>query len=144
MPERVEIQSPPADFGRSPEAELEHTRKIAYAVRQLIRERPTGVLVANTPAQITANQNNYAHGEVDVLRAATDASRNITGLDYQGFRYFRLLNVGSFNIVLMHQDVASEAQNRFLLSTGADITVAANGSIRLWYDEESSRWRDIV
>jgi hypothetical protein len=104
--------------------------------------------VPDSPAQITADQNNYAAGTGRSLfyRLSTDASRNITGFNPAGgtnqdgeLHYF--INVGSFDIVLKHEDAASTAANRFLNSTGADLTLTANQTALLVYDGTSARWR---
>lgn len=95
-----------------------------------------------TPAQITANQDNYAPtgiADTTVLRLSTDASRDITGIaGGADGRVLKLVNVGSFNIVLK-DDVTSTEANRFQLK--ADLTIAPDGGAILWYDSTSSRWR---
>src|SRR5690606_27079362 len=103
---------------------------------------------ALSPAQITADQNNYAPTGINttnVLRISTDASRNITGLVNAGAhtsgRVLTIVNIGSNNIVLTNEDAASTAANRFLL--GANHTLEANQSITVIYDGTSSRWRPV-
>lgn len=98
----------------------------------------------STPAQITANRNNYFLGsETGNLRLSTDASRTITGLT--GGSKGRLIyidNVGSNDIVLTSEDTNSLAQNRFLLpGTSASLTLSTNDSVLLRYDYDSLRWR---
>lgn len=95
-----------------------------------------------TPAQITANQDNYAPGVARYYRLSTDASRNITGLSCSQVtgQECEVWNVGSFDIVLKH-DVTSTAANRFLCTAGADITLAANEVALLRYDGTTARWR---
>lgn len=98
-----------------------------------------------SPSQITADQNNYAptgHNTAGVLRISTDATRNITGLS--GGRAGRLVivhNIGSNAAVLKDESASSTAANRFALN--ADVTLAADQAVWLWYDETSSRWRVI-
>lgn len=102
-----------------------------------------------TPAQITANQNNYSftYYEGVVLRLSSDASRNITGLLASGSYgvldgdFVWIINVGSNDIVIKHEDVNSTAANRFLNSSGADITLSAGQAADLIYDGTTSRWR---
>lgn len=96
----------------------------------------------NTPAQITANQNNYDPGSYDVLRLTSDASRTITGLvgGMKG-RRLTLWNVGSYNIVLAHQSSSSLAVNRIMSSTGANVTLSPNNKKELYYDFTTERWR---
>lgn len=99
-----------------------------------------------SPAQITANQDNYAptdHATTYRFRLSTDASRNLTGL--QGGASGRevvIANVGSFDLVLVH-DATSTAANRFLCPNSANLTLNPNDSVRCWYDATSSRWRVI-
>lgn len=97
-----------------------------------------------TPAQITANQNNYDPGTAaENIRLATDASRNLTGLtcSQAGGTRRVIHNVGSFNIVLVNQSGSSTDVNRFLNVTGADITLAPNDKAYLEYDGTTLRWR---
>lgn len=95
-----------------------------------------------TPAQITANQNDYAPGVAWFYRLSTDASRDITGLAVSQVsgQVAEFWNVGSQNIVLKH-DVTSTAANRFLCTGAADITLAANEVALLRYDATTARWR---
>jgi hypothetical protein len=99
----------------------------------------------NTMAQITANQNNYNINNGTFQRLSSDASRNITGIagGAQG-KIHILINHGSFNIVFTNNDAASSAANRMVFSTGANLTLAPNGSLTLIYDSTSSVWRDIA
>lgn len=99
-----------------------------------------------TPAQITANQDNYNPGGDPAYyqRWSSNASRNVTGLTFTAAKYdgqtHLIVNVGSQNIVLMH-DVTSTAANRFLNSTGADITLSPNQAAEVIYDATVTRWR---
>lgn len=98
---------------------------------------------ANTPAQITANQDDYDVGDTAFARLDSDASRNITGISggVDG-RRVTLYNIGSFDIVLKNQDAASTAGNRFLFTVAADITLAAGQPMDIIYDDTTDRWRD--
>lgn len=100
---------------------------------------------SETPSTITSDQNNF-NGSVGSIfqRWASDASRNVTGLNMAGNIdgvFAVIVNVGSNNIVLKHQDTGSTAANRFLCSTGADITLAANDAADILYDGTTQRWR---
>lgn len=99
-----------------------------------------------SPAQITSNQNNYNPGtSAENIRLSSDASRNITGLAFDAVQSAGdtrfIQNVGSFNIVLVHQSASSTAGNRFLSPTGADITLTPNAVAYLKYDATTARWR---
>jgi hypothetical protein len=97
---------------------------------------------ANSPAQITADQNNYSPGVGMFQRWSSDASRNITGMVAGVAGEIRYVwNVGANDIVLQNENASSTAANRFTNSTGADITVGANKCALCMYDATSSRWR---
>lgn len=101
---------------------------------------------ALSPAQITSDQNNYTLASPSYfIRLSSDASRSITGFVGYGTvvngEVHIIVNVGSNNIVLVHESGLSTAANQFLNSTGADITLSANQSAELIYDSTSSRWR---
>lgn len=96
-----------------------------------------------SPSQITADQNNYNPGRQRFQRWSSDASRTVTGLgnsQVDGQEHV-IVNVGSNSIVLSHQNASSSTGNRFLNSTGADITLAANEAADIVYDNTTSRWR---
>lgn len=96
-----------------------------------------------TPAQITADQNDYnpsGLASASVLRLSSDASRNVTGLSGGGDgRIVSLVNAGANAIVLKDASASSSAGNRF--SFGADLTLTAKQSAVLWYDATDSRWK---
>lgn len=98
-----------------------------------------------TPAQITADQNNYAptgFGSARVLRLATDASRTLTGYSNatNGNRV-TFTNIGAQDLVLAHESGSSTAGNRFLCPGAGNVTLNTMDSVGLWYDTLSSRWR---
>lgn len=100
----------------------------------------TGII---SPAQITANTNDYAPTGFSVasnVRVNTDACRAITGLagGASGRRVY-LHNVGTFDILLTKEDSASTAANRFAIPH--PLILQPNSTICLWYDTASSRWR---
>lgn len=102
------------------------------------------VNVTVTPAQITANQNDYALAIAtnDIFRISSDAARSITGITAGLFDGHAILlrNVGSFAITLRHQDAASAAANRLISPWAGDVVVSANSSMLLMYDSTLSRW----
>lgn len=105
----------------------------------------TGYPILNataTPAQITADQNDYNPSGIDggVLRVSSDASRNITGLaGGTTYRVMVLMNVGSFNIVLKDESTSSSTANRFALLN--DFTLLPDSAAILVYDDVVTRWR---
>jgi hypothetical protein len=96
-----------------------------------------------SPAQITANQNDYnpaGLANATILRLSTDAARNVTGL--QGGlagRPILIINTGAFDLVLKDADAGSTAANRF--DIGGDLLLATKQGCALVYDATSSRWR---
>lgn len=104
-----------------------------------------GVLVARvSPAQITADQNDYAlNATATLIRLNTDASRTITGFNATGNngRLVMIINVGANDLVLANENAGSSAANRIITGTGADLTLTAGQSCWLIYDETSTRWR---
>jgi len=98
---------------------------------------------AISPAQIVANQNDYAPANVtiaSILRLNTDASRNITGIvDARDGVLKTIINVGANPIVLQNQNAGSAAANRF--DFGADVTLAAKQSATIRYDGTDARWK---
>jgi hypothetical protein len=97
-----------------------------------------------TPAQITADQNNYAptgYAAAFRMRLSSDAARNLTGLAATagGGGTMVLVNVGSFAITLKDESASSTAANRFALS--GDYVLAADTAAWLEYDTTSTRWR---
>lgn len=100
-----------------------------------------------SPTQLAANTDDWSPTGLSTtaaIRVSTDASRNLTGIvaPALGGREIRLLNVGSNNLVLIH-DATSTAANRFLCPGSIDLTLGANSGVILRYDATSSRWRVI-
>jgi hypothetical protein len=98
-----------------------------------------------TPAQITANQNDYSPTGLATsvqLRLSSDAARTITGfaLGSEG-RILFIVNVGSFNITLANESASSIATNRMI--TKADLILTPNDFAIFRYDNVSQRWRVI-
>ena len=99
---------------------------------------------SESPGAITSNQNNYTRDAAYLQRWSSDASRDITGLSMGGNvadSVAVIVNVGANNIVLKHQDAGSTDTNRFLCSTGADITLSVNQAADIIYDGTTQRWR---
>lgn len=96
-----------------------------------------------SPAQLVANTNDWAptgFADAVIIRADTDASRNLTGLTGGASgRFAIIMNVGANNLVLKAEDTNSSASNRFGMS--ADLTLSTKQMAILVYDNTSSRWR---
>jgi hypothetical protein len=106
-------------------------------------QSPTDPVISQvTPMQITADQNNYTlPAQAEIIRLFSDASRTITGFTGARAGAITLCNVGSFNIVIANNNAGSDAQNRVLCHTGANITLQPNMSVNIWYDFMSEIWR---
>jgi hypothetical protein len=104
-----------------------------------------GLSGALTPAQITGDTNDYnptGWPAATVLRLDTDAAHNLTGLaGGRAGRIAVLHYVGAHSLVLNNQNSGSAAGNRFAL--GQDVTLSANVSLTLRYDDTSAAWRPI-
>lgn len=101
-----------------------------------------------SPAQITANQNDYnpTNGaNVSIWRLNTDITRFITGITAPagntGQRKLTLVNTGSFNINLSHQSGSSSAGNKFTCANGRDYALFPNEAVTMSYDSTSAVWR---
>lgn len=111
----------------------------------------TGAPIAvASPAQITANQNNYnpssgALSHIRIWRLSTDASRNITGIAGKlwGGRTHIVVNVGAQDIVFTNQDAASTAANQIITGTGASVTLVPDDTLMIVYDDVTANWRII-
>jgi hypothetical protein len=119
--------------------------KLEDDVRRLSTLAPLfTVLNENTPAQITAAQNNYNPGDYDVLRLSTDASRTITGFagGVKG-RVLIIVVVGTNDLVLSNNNAGSAVGNRIVTGTGANVTLSAAETIILYYDSTAAVWRPL-
>jgi hypothetical protein len=127
-----------AQYNGAPAVQLSNKGKVsANAYRTL----------DTTMAQLTGNVNDYYVGLRGVVRLSSDASRNITGFTSQigstnqNGRWMTLINVGAQNIVIQNQNASSTTTNRIITGTGADVTMAADATLTLWYDGTTGRWR---
>lgn len=100
-----------------------------------------------SPAEITANQNNYEPGAgKDIFRLTADAARNITGIVARNDGdAILLINVDSTDaITLKHASDDSTDVNRILVPWEGDYVLSAKGGAALLvYDGTTDRWRVI-
>ncbi|MEM6682591.1 MAG: hypothetical protein AAF607_10140 [Pseudomonadota bacterium] len=83
--------------------------------------------------------------DADIVRLdPAELARAITGLK-RGFaaQKIALVNVGSQPITIEHESVSSDPDNRFLLNAATDTDLLQNGFLQVFYDEASTRWRQI-
>jgi hypothetical protein len=95
-----------------------------------------------SPAQITADQNDYAPTGIataNTLRINSNALRNITGISSIANQILLIHNTGTFDIVFKDESSSSTAANRFALN--GDLTLKPDQSVLIWYDGTSTRWR---
>lgn len=98
-----------------------------------------------TPAQITADQDNYDLGDAFVARLSTDASRTIKGIkNGEAGIWLLIINVGANDLVLADEHGDADAENRIITKSGSDLTLAPNASAWLFYDADTARWRVIA
>ena len=103
--------------------------------------------------QITANVNNFAPVNWDLLLAekdvvfsiTSDAARSITGLlapPSSDPLVVHVVNAGGFAITLSNNSGSSAAANRFQFK--ADLVLAAGGGAVLLYDSAAPGWRCVA
>lgn len=102
-----------------------------------------------SPATITGNDGNYDPGTSALfIRLATSATWSLSGLGIASSlspqvsgEIHQIWNVGANNLILLHQNAGSSAGNRFLMDTGANMTLLPNEGVDVWYDLVTGRWR---
>lgn len=103
-----------------------------------------------SPAQITANQNDYSPSNAvntSIWRLTSDATRTITGIaaptQTSGTigTSLRLVNVGSFDILLADQSSSSVAANQIITGETTFLELRPTESVDLVYDGTSTKWR---
>ena len=96
-----------------------------------------------TPAAFTVQTDNFNPTGLDtaaVIRISSTTGVTLTGIVAQTDNpRIELINVGANDITLANASGSSTAGNRFVLN--ADLTLKANHSARLFYDETSVDWR---
>ena len=150
MPEGIRLQRLNELFTEIQTQKRESLKQDTRSIKDILTNRNSinpghqHLLIHTSPAQITANQNNYDIEANNFLRLSTDASRTISGFSGGApGRFLYIVNVGSFNIVLSDQDTNSSATNRIITSSGDNLTLNADEAVMLWYDTTTERWRQI-
>lgn len=96
-----------------------------------------------SPSQITSNQTNYSAfiGGSKVVRVSTDALRELQGIaaGTAGVEHVLILT-GSNNLTIKH-DSGSATGKRIYCHGSADITLAPNDILFLWFDATTDVWR---
>lgn len=110
----------------------------------LLLDRNLRMSVATEP-QLTANENDLVIEPTVYHRMSSDASRNVSGIAFQQDNaYMIIVNVGSFDLVYLHQSALSALVNRFISPTGADVTLSPNDALHMIYDGTNNAWRIVV
>lgn len=100
-----------------------------------------------TPAQITANQNDYAPtgwADATLVRLSGDNGiRAINGFSVETSGEVKTLaNVGSYPIYLAPEHAGSTAANR--IAYFEEVFIPAGAACQIYYDGTSSRWRPMM
>jgi hypothetical protein len=94
-----------------------------------------------SPAQITANQNDYASFARGVNRFSTSAALSLTGMVAGNSGEFRVLvNIGGFNLTIKNLATSTPA-NQFITPWAGDLVVTPNLAVVCFYDGTTQRWR---
>jgi hypothetical protein len=96
-----------------------------------------------TLSQITSSQNNYSIGNGNIFRISADGTHGITGIvaGYNG-RKITIINTGANAIMLFEESSSSSAANRIIVDgLLSNISVRQNGTVELFYDGTTARWR---
>lgn len=99
-----------------------------------------------SPTALSGNTDNWnptGLANASLIRISSSAAYNLTGIVApSGSKELLLVNVGTFTITLK-DEITSTAANRFVCPGGVDVALVSRGSVRLWYDLTSTRWRPI-
>ena len=98
-----------------------------------------------SPSQITASQNDYASFARGINRFTTNGAYNLTGMAAGADGEVRILsNVGTTaanTLTIKDSSASSTAANRFLVPWASDYVIQAGGSVVVFYDNTTARWR---
>jgi hypothetical protein len=93
-------------------------------------------------AQSTTDYNPTNFSAATTLRVSTDTSHNLLGMVGTAAQSRKkIINVGSFNLVIKHQDTGATAANRFICQGSLDVTMLPDDALDFEYDKTASRWR---
>lgn len=104
-------------------------------------------LSERTPSSLPAFSDDLATGTVTVQRmVSTTGNATIRGLaGGRSGRFIIIVEIGGTNgIILNHQDTNSSAANRIIGPLNQNFAINRSGSVSLWYDDTTSRWRIIA
>lgn len=101
------------------------------------------------PTSLSADQNNYnpsGLASASALRLTASVPVNITGIvgGADAGRILLIVNIGANAITLVHQSGSSAAQNRFAFPGATNLVIPPDGTVTLWYDTVSGRYRSLA
>jgi hypothetical protein len=100
-----------------------------------------------SPSQITASQNDYASFARGINRFSTNGAYNLTGMAAGNDGEVRVLtNVGTTaanTLTIKDQNASSTAANRFAVPWAGDLVIPSLGSVVVYYDGTTQRWRPV-
>lgn len=104
-----------------------------------------------TATFLTVSANDYlptTGAQNNVWRIGSTVPVNITGISSSGLtlqnQWLTLVNIGAQNVSITNQDAASTPAFRIITGTGGTIVLAADGTMKLFYDVNTIRWRKIT
>lgn len=146
MTDQIGVAKPPTFY----EDDVEHRRQIADYVKA-VGDRANATIpkdgseltqmlkLDSLDVAITADTDDLDLSDYSVVRADPDAGWDLTGIVAEDNRALAIINVGSFNLTLKDQSIASDVSNRMAL--GGDIILTPDDAQLLWYDPTDARWR---
>jgi len=115
----------------------EEQRARRSGVRQAVERIEPKSLIAEPGG----TQNDYDTKAATILRFDGVTAFNLTGLRARPENAIVIILVlGAGTVTIKHNSGSSEANNRILTQSGADLAVATNRAVMLIY--ESARWRE--
>lgn len=96
-----------------------------------------------TPAQLTADTDDWNPGVARTYRASCDAPRSVRSLHIGQVdgQECTIVNVGSHALTLVHEAGSGSTASRFRCNFGLDIELDADERATLLYDGTTQRWR---
>lgn len=102
----------------------------------------------STSISITADQNNLALDDYDMIFLTPDAPRTIHGItNGHAGRWLVIHNNSAFTLSITHQNAAADAENRIATATAGTIALPARNNAWLVYLDDATlvtggtRWR---
>jgi len=102
----------------------------------------SGSINASLPSGTTNDWSPSGLSGASIIRVDTNSSgSSLSGAAFTGNRQIKIINLGPGLLNLLPENSGSSASNRFSLVNNAILRIAAGGSVTIWADPTSSRWR---